>query len=88
MAATAPAAAAAQQETLWRWLTFSPALALLLAFSVLPILNLLVVSFLNVQWSAGRASVTPAGLAHYGALCFLLPPLLLVRRPRTALDDD
>jgi multiple sugar transport system permease protein len=68
MTASAPTAAVAQEDRVWRWLTFTPALVLLLAFSVLPILNLVAVSFLNVQWSGGRAAVTSAGLAHYRAL--------------------
>jgi multiple sugar transport system permease protein len=68
MTASAPTAAVAQEDVIWRWLTFTPALILLLAFSVLPILNLLAVSFLNVQWSGGRATVAAAGLTHYAAL--------------------
>jgi multiple sugar transport system permease protein len=68
MARSAPTVAVAQEDRFWRWLTFTPALILLLAFSVLPILNLFAVSFLNVQWSGGRAAVTPVGLAHYAAL--------------------
>jgi multiple sugar transport system permease protein len=55
-------------DRLWRWLTFSPALALMLALSVLPLVNLLWLSFYNVSWSGGRATWSPVGLAHYGAL--------------------
>ncbi len=57
-----------QEDRLWRWLTFAPAGILLLAFSVLPILNLIVVSFLHVSWSGGSASFSAAGIAHYRAL--------------------
>jgi len=52
----------------WRWLTLSPAALLLLAFSVLPILNLFAMSVLNVSWSGGRATFGAAGLGHYAAL--------------------
>ncbi len=56
------------EERLWRWLTLSPAALLLLAFSLLPILNLFALSFMNVAWSGGRASFSAAGLSHYAAL--------------------
>jgi multiple sugar transport system permease protein len=70
MAVSVPAQADAgmQEDRLWRWLTFAPAAVLLLAFSVLPILNLIVVSFLHVSWSGGSASFSAAGVAHYRAL--------------------
>jgi multiple sugar transport system permease protein len=70
MAISAPAHAEAgmQEEWLWRWLTFAPAATLLLAFSVLPILNLIAVSFLNVSWSGGKAGFAAAGFDHYRAL--------------------
>ena len=68
MAGSVPAAALAREEIAWRWITLSPALLLLLAFSVLPILNLLAVSFLNVQWSGGRPAFSGAGLSHYRSL--------------------
>ncbi len=60
--------AAMDEERLWRWLTLSPAAVLLLAFSLLPILNLFALSFMNVAWSGGRASFSTAGLSHYAAL--------------------
>jgi multiple sugar transport system permease protein len=70
MAISAPAHAEAgmQEEWLWRWLTFAPAATLLLAFSVLPILNLIAVSFLHVSWSGGKAGFAAAGFDHYRAL--------------------
>ena len=55
-------------DRLWRWVTFSPALILMLALSVLPIVNLFWMSFYNVTWAGGQATWTPVGLAHYGAL--------------------
>lgn len=61
-------AEAMDQDRLWRWLTLSPAALLLLAFSLLPILNLFALSVLNVAWSGGRATFSAAGLGHYAAL--------------------
>jgi multiple sugar transport system permease protein len=55
-------------DRLWRWLTFSPALALMLVLSVLPLANLLASSFQDITWSGGTALRTAAGLAHYRAL--------------------
>jgi multiple sugar transport system permease protein len=52
----------------WRWATFAPALALMLALSVLPLLNLVWLSFHQVTWAGGRATFTPVGLAHYADL--------------------
>ena len=49
----------------WKWATFSPALLLMLSLSVLPIVNLFWMSFFNVAWSAGKASWSSVGLAHY-----------------------
>ena len=56
------------EDRLWRWVTLSPAALLLLAFSLLPILNLFALSVLNVTWSGGRATFSAAGLGHYAAL--------------------
>jgi multiple sugar transport system permease protein len=55
-------------DRLWRWLTFSPALALMLALSVLPLANLVFTSFYDISWSQSRATWTPVGLANYAAL--------------------
>jgi multiple sugar transport system permease protein len=55
-------------ERLWRWLTLSPGLMLLLALSVLPLVNLFATSFFTVSWSGGHSSFTPAGLNNYRAL--------------------
>jgi multiple sugar transport system permease protein len=55
-------------ERLWRWATLSPALILLLALSILPLLNLFLTSFFSVSWSGGHSTFTPAGLANYRAL--------------------
>lgn len=55
-------------DRLWRWATLSPALAALLALSVLPLANLFLTSFLHVTWSQGQPVRTPVGLSNYGAL--------------------
>jgi len=52
----------------WRFATFAPALMLMLALSVLPILNLVWTSFHQVTWAGGRPTFTPVGLSHYAAL--------------------
>jgi multiple sugar transport system permease protein len=52
----------------WRWLTFSPALAMMLALSVLPLANLFLSSFQDIAWVEGGAVRSWAGLAHYAAL--------------------
>ena len=52
----------------WRWLTFTPAAVLMLAFSGLPVVNLFVLSFLDVSWAGGKAAYRSAGLLHYAAL--------------------
>ena len=44
---------------------FGPALLLMLALSVLPLVNLFWMSFYNVTWSGGQATWTPVGLDHY-----------------------
>ncbi|MCP8941103.1 sugar ABC transporter permease [Alsobacter sp. SYSU M60028] len=52
----------------WRWATLAPSLAIMLALSVLPLLNLFWLSFNNVTWSGGVATWTPVGLTHYKAV--------------------
>lgn len=55
-------------ERLWRWVTISPTLILLLALSVLPLINLFYTSFFTVNWSGGHSSLASAGLSNYRAL--------------------
>lgn len=55
-------------ERLWRWLTLSPALLLLLALSMLPLVNLFATSLFTVSWSGGHSSFAVAGLNNYRAL--------------------
>jgi len=59
---------ALDDDRLWRWVAFGPALGLMLALSVLPLLNLFWMSFHNIAWAGGRATWTPAGLDHYQAV--------------------
>jgi multiple sugar transport system permease protein len=69
--ASAPAQTAAHDgpdDRLWRWLTLSPALLMMLLLSVLPLLNLFLTSFYKVAWVGGRPIWTSAGLDNYVAL--------------------
>jgi len=67
-AATMPRRRGRNEEPYWRWLSLSPALLLMLAMGVLPLVNLFVTSFNDVKWSAGSAIWTFRGLSHYGEL--------------------
>jgi multiple sugar transport system permease protein len=55
-------------DRLWRWLTFSPALALMVLLTALPLVNLFMSSFQDILWSGGQAVRSSAGLTHYAAL--------------------
>jgi len=55
-------------DRLWRWVLFSPALALMLALSILPLANLFWMSFHNVTWAGAAATWRPAGVEHYRAV--------------------
>lgn len=55
-------------QRLWRWLTLAPALVMLLALSIVPLVGLVLTSFQNVAWVEGRAVRSWAGLDHYRAL--------------------
>jgi multiple sugar transport system permease protein len=52
----------------WRWAAFGPALGLMLALSVLPLVNLLWISFYSVTWAGGQATWAPVGFDHYRAV--------------------
>ncbi len=56
------------EDRAWRWLLLSPALALTLVLSVLPIANLVAMSFYQITWENARAVWTPVGLDNYKAL--------------------
>lgn len=55
-------------DRLSRWTTLSPALVLMLALSVLPLVNLFVVSFYRVNWTGGHPVWTAEGLTNYAAV--------------------
>jgi multiple sugar transport system permease protein len=55
-------------QRLWRWLTLAPALVMLLALSIVPLVGLILTSFQNIAWVEGRAVRSWAGLDHYRAL--------------------
>ncbi|SFZ83560.1 multiple sugar transport system permease protein [Devosia enhydra] len=71
--ASAPAAARVPRrgrdpDGLWRWLTFAPALLLMLFLSVLPLVNLFATSFFNITWEQGQGIWTFVGPTHYQGL--------------------
>jgi multiple sugar transport system permease protein len=55
-------------DRFWRRVFFAPGLCLMLVLSVLPLANLLLMSFYDINWAGGRAIWTPLGLANYEAL--------------------
>lgn len=59
---------AAGEDRAWRWAMLAPAGLLLALFSVLPVINLFALSFLDIAWKDGRAILSAAGLKHYLAL--------------------
>ena len=63
-----PAPARFGDDRAWRWIAFSPALAVMLALSVLPVANLAVMSFFRIAWVEGVGVWTPVGVGHYAAL--------------------
>ena len=73
--AGAPAAAvqrgrrlAIDRERGWRWLMLAPVLLLLTGLTVLPLLELLVLSVSNVTWRNARPVLSLAGLTNFAAL--------------------
>jgi multiple sugar transport system permease protein len=55
-------------DRIWRWLTLSPALLMLLLLSVLPLVNLFLTSFYSVTWVGGRPIWASVGFDNYLAL--------------------
>jgi multiple sugar transport system permease protein len=53
---------------MWRWATLSPALLLMVALGLLPVLNLFVLGFFDVRWADGQSTWRFVGLTHYAAL--------------------
>jgi multiple sugar transport system permease protein len=52
----------------WRTATLAPTVALLLVLTVLPVLNLIALSFNHVAWIEGVARWSWVGTRHYGSL--------------------
>lgn len=52
----------------WRYYTLAPAIAIYLAFALLPIANLLVMSAHDIRWEQGSAQWSYAGFRHYAEL--------------------
>ena len=67
-AAGADVSSGGPDDWLWRWLTFSPALLMMLLLSVLPLVNLFLTSFYNVTWTNGLPSWTLVGVDNYNEL--------------------
>lgn len=56
---------AAESEHAWRWLTLGPAVILFAALTLVPILNLIVMSVYDLSWVNGSARWSWAGAAHF-----------------------
>ena len=70
-------------DRFWRWAAFTPALLLMLAMGLLPLVNLFVTSFNDISWSGGSATWTFVGFNHYPEL--LSDPLVGAGLVNTAL---
>jgi multiple sugar transport system permease protein len=55
-------------DRLWRNLTLAPAVILFVALTVLPMINLAVLSLHDIDWAQGLSSWTYVGAKHYAAL--------------------
>lgn len=55
-------------DRLWRYLTLTPAVVVLVALTVLPIANMAAMSFFQIGWAEGRAVWTPVGTQNYADL--------------------
>jgi multiple sugar transport system permease protein len=56
------------RDRFWRNLTLAPAILLFLALTVLPMVNLAVLSLHDIDWALGLSSWTYVGLKHYAFL--------------------
>jgi multiple sugar transport system permease protein len=52
-------------DRLWRFLTIGPAVLIFLALTVLPMINLALLSFHDIDWAQGLSSWTFTGVKHY-----------------------
>jgi len=66
--AAVPVRAAPPGERGWRALTLAPALVVFIGLTLLPMLNLLALSFHDVAWAERTATWSFVGLAHFRAL--------------------
>jgi multiple sugar transport system permease protein len=64
----APQGASRLVDRIWPSLALGPSVLLLLILTLLPVANLLAMSFHEVTWQQGRAVWAPVGFAHYAAL--------------------
>lgn len=55
-------------DRFWRNLTLAPAILIFAALTVLPMINLAVLSFHEIDWAEGLSSWTYVGVKHYAAL--------------------
>lgn len=55
-------------DRIWPSLALGPSILLFLVLTLLPVANLLAMSFHEVTWQQGRAVWAPVGSAHYAAL--------------------
>jgi multiple sugar transport system permease protein len=53
-----------QHDEIWRWLTLGPAVLLFAGLTVLPIVNLAIMSVHDITWSGGLIQWTWVGTAH------------------------
>lgn len=54
-----------QGEVGWRWITLSPTVIAFGLLTLLPLANMLFMSFYNVGWASGAMVLEPAGLRNY-----------------------
>ncbi|MFA3919456.1 carbohydrate ABC transporter permease [Ruegeria hyattellae] len=55
-------------QQLWRWTSLAPLLLFFGALALLPVANILYMSFHTVQWAEGVSTWTPVGLENYERL--------------------
>ena len=65
---SAPGSRPLGDDRLWRYLTLTPAVVVLVALTVLPIANMAAMSFFQISWAEGRAIWTPVGTQNYSDL--------------------
>ena len=81
--AAADAPAGHREAGRWRWLTLAPAAAVYVGLAMIPIANLVAMSFHEIRWTEGVARWTAIGMRHYAEL--LGDPLFAAGLRNTAL---